>query len=692
MRAVASRALAMSALAGIVAVAACLPGSGPALNPYTDDAGLPPPSRLGDDGGSLMDIDLGAGFAVVGLQPSHGPWTGGTRVIISGRGFSSNVRVTIGGSVLPSSDVFASDPTSIAANTPPGTPGPADVTVEDLDSAQQATLPAGFTYDAFVVTPGTGATTGGTRVALQGKSTHWTAGSQVAVAGKPCGNVTFEDATDLTCLTPANDPGSVDVTVTNPDGTVDRASDAFVYNDSPDGYRGGLYGSALSGTLTVLAFDAWTGIPLEGGVAIAGSSLATAITGTFDSSGTAQLTGTSLNGKVTVTVAAHCHQPQTYVDVPVDTVTVYLDPTLSPACAQGEPPSTGNYFPSDNGEIDGELVWSGGIEFQRAAWGNVPTPANSNQHQVAYVFTPTGNPTGSFYLPSESSATTPQSDGQLGYQYSYGGVSPGNATLYAVAGIQDDSMNPPTFEAFVMGMASGIPVQPGTKTTGVDIPMTTLLNRTMTTVPQPPSPGPQGPDRLLSSVSIALAPGGFAVLPQGSRTTLLPVFGDVSFVGVPAIDNTLAGSTYELSAAAVTGTQQGDPVSVVAAIQTTDADDPVTIGGFFAVPTLVNPGASAWSGTQVQLQASGPVDLAVLTISSGGGLVEWQIVTPGSDLSFGLPDLSQVPGVDSLVHGPISTTFDIARITGFDYGTLVTGQLSSSSWNAYAENVANGSY
>jgi hypothetical protein len=687
------RALALPGLAFIVAIAACLPGSGPALNPYTDDAGGPPPSKLGDDGGSsLMDIDLGPPFAVSGLQPSHGPWTGGTRVTISGRGFSSNVQVTIGGSVLPSSDVFASDPTSISANTPPGTPGPADVTVKDLDSAQLATLPAGFTYDAFVVTPDTGATTGGTRVALQGKSTHWTAGSQVAVAGKPCNNLTFKDATDLTCLTPANDPGSVDVTVTNTDGSVDRASDAFVYNDSPDGYRGGLYGGVLSGTLTVLAFDSWTGIPLAGAAVIAGSSLASAITGTVDASGTAQLTGASLNGKVTVTVAAHCHQPITYVDVPVDTVTVYLNPTLSPACAQGEPPSTGNYFPGDAGEIDGELVWSGGQEFQRAAWGNVPTPANSNQHQVAYVFSPTGNPTAQFYLPSESGATTPQSDGQLGYQYAYGGVSPGNNTVYALAGIQDDSMNPPTFEAFVMGMVSGIPVQPGTKTTGVDIPMNTLLNRTMTTVPQPPVPGPQGPDRLLSSVAIALAPGGFAVLPQGSRTTLLPVFGDVSFVGVPALDNTLAGSTYELSAAAVTGPQQTDPVSVVAAIQTTDADDPVTLGGFFSVPTLVNPGAAAWSGTQVQLQASGPVDLAVFTISSGDGLVEWLIIAPGSDLSFGLPDLSQVPGVDSLVRGPITTTFDIARITGFDYGTFTDGQASSSSWNAYAENVASGSY
>ena len=142
------------------------------------------------------------------------------------------------------------------------------------------------------------------------------------------------------------------------------------------------------------------------------------------------------------------------------------------------------------------------------------------------------------------------------------------------------------------------------------------------------------------------------MLPQGTRTTLLPTFGDLSFVGVPALDNSLATSSYELSGSAVTGPSGNDPVSVVAAIETTDANDPVTIGGFFSIPTLVSPGASAWGGTRVQLQASGPVDLAVFTVSSGGGLVQWEIVAPGSDLSFTVPDLAQVPGSTRWCTGP----------------------------------------
>src|SRR5262249_25511792 len=158
-------------------------------------------------------------------------------------------------------------------------------------------------------------------------------------------------------VTPANAPGARDVTVVNSDQSLDQARDAYTYSDSPDGYRGGLAGGALNGNLRVLAFDAWTGVPLTGAKAIAGSNLATAIVGTVSSAGVAQLSGPSLTGKVTVTVAGKCHQPITFVDVPVDTVTVYLNPVLDPAaCAIGDPPSSGAYNPRTGGLVEGELV------------------------------------------------------------------------------------------------------------------------------------------------------------------------------------------------------------------------------------------------------------------------------------------------------------------------------------------------
>ncbi len=678
----------------LASAAACLPGGGPPFNPYMDDAGSPPPTSFGDDASVRDEVDLGDPFAITGLQPSHGPWTGGTRTTIAGRGFSSNIQVWIGGALLGAGDVFASDPTRAAVVTPAGTPGPADVTVRNVLSGQERTLPAGFSYDAFAVTPGTGATTGGTRILLQGSGTTWTSGSTVKVGSSACTDVAVASATSISCSTPANDPGSQDITVTNTDDTVDLARDAFVYADSPDGYRGGLYGSALSGTMKVLVFDADVGTALEGAQAIAGSNIQTAVVGTVDASGVALLTDPSLVGKVTVTVVAKCHQPLTYVDVPVDTVTAYLNPELDPSCASGDPPSSGDFYPQYYGEIDGELVWPSGEEFGRGPWSNVPAAQGPSERQAAYVFTTSGDAAASFSLPAAASATTPASGGTVGYSYAIG-AGPGNQTVYALAGIEDRTVTPPLFVPYAMGVVRGVALAPDQQVVGVDIPMSTLFNHALTTAPQPPPAGTHGPDRLVSTLAIGFGASGFAILPQGTTTTLLPVGGDVSFVGIPALDGTLVGADYALTASAVTGAAANVPLSVVTGIETSDSNDTLTIGGFLPIPTLQQPSTGTWGGTHVALgpiAAGTPVDLALINISSGGGLVAWTVVAPGSDLSFDVPDITQVPGVGTLVHGPLTTTFSIASVPDFDYGSLRTGQLESTAWSAYAQDVVTGSY
>jgi hypothetical protein len=189
-----------------------------------------------------------------------------------------------------------------------------------------------------------------------------------------------------------------------------------------------------------------------------------------------------------------------------------------------------------------------------------------------------------------------------------------------------------------------------------------------------------------------LGAGFFAILPQGTTTTLLPLSGKISLLGVPALDNTLSSAAYDLTAAAVTGPSHERPLSVVAGVDTTDANNPISIGGFFEVPTLVEPSAGTWGGTHVTVRASGPIDLVNIVVVSGNGLVAWQIVAPGSDLSFDLPDLSRIAGIGSLIHGPISSTVSIARMARFDYGTLRTGQLATPAWSAYAQNTSAASY
>jgi hypothetical protein len=381
----------------------------------------------------------------------------------------------------------------------------------------------------------------------------------------------------------------------------------------------------------------------------------------------------------------------TFVDVPVDTVTFYLQPTLSTACV-GDPGSTGNYTPQDFGQVTGQLIWPSSNEGQRGAWNNVPAPG-PGERQAAYVLDASGAQYALFSLPSPSTATTPASSGAQGYAYSLTLV-PGNQTLYALAGLEQDTDGGQAirFEPFVMGVVRGVSVQPNVTLAGVDIGMATLLDRALTIVPQPPQTTPAGPDRLVSTLSVDLGAGAFALLPQGSTTQLLPVSGGVSFVGIPALDGALAGARYDLAVAAFTGASNSTPLSIVSGVETTDANDRLTIGGFVGVPALLQPSATVWSGTHVQVQATGAIDLAVVSVSSGDALIVWQIVAPGTDLSFDLPDLSQLKGVDTLVHGVLSTSFSVARMNGFDYGTLRFGQLGPSAWNAYASNVALGSY
>jgi hypothetical protein len=672
---------------------ACFPGGGPTLlDP--EAAEKPPGTDLGSDAGlPRSGVDLGDPFALEGLTPSHGPFTGGTRATLSGRGFSTRLRVFLGDVEVPSGNVLASDPTRAAIVTPAGAPGFVDVRIRDEATAKERILPKGFFYDAFVVQPTSGATSGGTRVVLTGSGTSWVTGTQVAIGGVACASVAVTSATAVECVTPPGAPGAKDVTVTTPDGAQAQAREAFTYSDSPDGYRGGLSGSAFTGTVRVLALDAFTGVPIAGAKAIAGSSLATAVIRDTSTTGVAEISGLP-GSKVTITVAAKCHQPITYVDVPVDTVTTYLSPVLDPDCAEGDPPSGGGRGGRYAGIVSGELVFPGKGEFEKAGWTTVPAPTRPTERRAAYVFEASSSPSGRFELPPASVAVTPDASGANGYGFELA-VAPGNVTLYVVAGLEDRSETPPRFMPYAMGVARGVSVPAQTRVTGVDVAMDVLFDKQVVLAPQPPAPGPRGPDRLASSLAMTLGASAFAILPRGSRTDALPAPAEVPFVGAPSLDNAMAGEQYVLGAIAATGPNLQRPASVVTRIRTRTSGPPVALGGFLGVPVLTAPATGTWSGTHVAFTgATGPVDFSYLQISSGGGLVVWSIVAPGGVSEYTVPDLAAVPSAASLglVRGPITSFMYVARIEGFAYGRLRSGQLQSGAWSAYAVDALSGAY
>ncbi len=677
------RALALLAGAGLfslsVGFVACIAG-GPPIDPIADD-GDGASSGVGGSTGAFIDAPETPPHAVVGCTPSHGPFTGGQRVVVRGNGFTSDVKVWFGDALA--TDVVPIDATRVQVTAPPNAAGPVEVSAQNgEDASTRRALAGGYAYDALYAAPSTGPVAGGTETHLYGQGTTWDSATTAFVDGKACTSLDVVGPTELVCIVPKGTQGAKTVRVQDGAETI-SVLDGYTYEDSSDGFKGGLSGAPLAGKLRVLAYDNYSGEAIEGATVIVGSDLATAIVRTVDDTGVVEIVDASLVGPVTVTVAAICHSPITFVNEPVDTVTVYLDPMLSPACgAGGDPPGVGGKSGSV-GTVRGELVFPTNDEFKRGPW-SVPPPANANEVRTAYLFPATTNPQQVFSLPSPGYAVTPESPGSIGYEFGFGS-SPGNRAYYALAGIEDRTKSPPRFTAYAMGLVKGVPVLPNETTDEVYVPMVPL-DLALTIDASPPPPGQNGPDRLLTQLAIRLGNDGFAVLPSGSKAPLLPISGDQLFVGLPELSGSFLGSTYFVSSRAVTSATYVAPMSVVGSVQTTTTAFPVVVDGFVGLPTLASPAFNG-SWDQRHLEASfgpgEPPDLTVYDVVSGNGLLHWTIASPGNGGPVEVPDLGQLDGL-GLPSGPIVVSITGGRVTDFDYAKLRYRNLRPQGMSAYS--------
>jgi IPT/TIG domain len=642
-----------------------------------EDSG--PPANPPPDAGSDP-------HAVIGADPAHGPFNGGQRVLVSGRGFTSDARIWFGATEVDETTTVAVSPTQVQVVAPAGTPGPVDLSVQDgSDTSTKRTLPAGYVYDALYAVPDTGPVAGGTVISILGQGTAWDATTVARIDQNPCTTLQVVSPTQLTCTVPAGSPGSKTISVVTGSDDI-LVLDAYVYADSTNGFKGGLSGSALAGQLTVLVYDNISGDPIPDALVIVGSDIATALEGSSDANGVAVIQDASLVAPQTVTVAAQCHSPISFVAEPVDTVTTYLDPVLSPSCGSGgDPPPVGGQV-GDYGGVQGELVWPTTLEFMKGGWSNVPSPIGAKQRKAAYVFEASSYPTATWQLPDPSTAVTTATPGSLGYQFTID-MYPGNISLYAVAGIEDDSKSPPEFTGYAMGAVVGVPVLPNQYTSGVYIQMSKTLDQALTMNLTPPAPGPSGPDRLDVTVSVSLGASGYVILPGMQKSPFLPVQGTLPFVGVPSLTGSLAGSLYVSTASAVTGAAATAPMSVIGRMVTNTTSQVIQVDGFVNVPVLTTPAmGAAWDGMSLATTfASGgaPVDLTVYDIASGNGLVHWTVAVPGGSQAVTLPSLASFP-LGALPPGPLQIAVYGANITNFDYTQLTYAQMSPQGMTAYS--------
>jgi hypothetical protein len=158
--------------------------------------------------------------AVTGLSPTSGTASGGTTVTITGTNLAGATQVLFGST--PALFFTVNSATSITAVAPSQSTGTVDVTVTTLGGISAIVAADPYTYVATLptvtgVSPASGATAGGTAVAVSGSG--FTGVTQVLFGAVPALSFTIGLDSALIAFAPVSAPGTVDVTVTTPSGT-----------------------------------------------------------------------------------------------------------------------------------------------------------------------------------------------------------------------------------------------------------------------------------------------------------------------------------------------------------------------------------------------------------------------------------------------------------------------------------------
>jgi hypothetical protein len=161
------------------------------------------------------------------LSPNYGPETGGTRVILRGTSFVEPAEVFFQG--VAAENVVVLDAVSIAATTPAGVIGPADVRV--ITPGGIADLPRGFRYHLELridsVAPARIPEEGGVELTIKGKGFDDL--TVVLIDQRTLRGTTIVDAETITGYVPALKPGRPEIHVYNTEAQVQRSDLLFVY-------------------------------------------------------------------------------------------------------------------------------------------------------------------------------------------------------------------------------------------------------------------------------------------------------------------------------------------------------------------------------------------------------------------------------------------------------------------------------
>jgi hypothetical protein len=678
------------ALAGL---GACASPTGGGTDAAVADAGV------GPDALDYPDARPNPTFAVQFVDPDHGPFAGGTEVMVRGNGFSEGVEVYFGGRQVDPIHVNVIDSRRIEVLTPPGQPGPAEVEVAKLGTS--ATLANGYTYEALQVDPPSGSVAGGTFVSITGFGTEFDDGTQVFFDGQPLVQVEVANEQSLTGFSPPGVAGRADVLVVTGAQLTYEANDAFTYQTTADPFAGGMGGGPINGEVNVVVINAYTNNGVDGAFVALGDPATTPFKGFADDLGQITFSDPSLVGPITTTAAAEGYETTQFIGYDARDITIKL--------YKPPEPSTGPFPPGPQaGAIHGHVLFGASTGLGSPHWHLVPEPRTPTEVKRVYVTTTAPSVFGRPFAPLEPIDYAYDPD-VTAWEFTV--VSRPSATaVVAVAGLYDPAKDPSGtgttgFEPFAMGVARGVLVGPGEVVTGIDvvidIPLDTALRIDLDRPPARNSPGHDGPGYYTVKPFIDLGgEGAIALNKHGLPFPPVPepwpnVYrldddGETITLGAMApLTGSLADASYTVVAGAYTDPNDSAPFSIRIARGITEVGYPIEVGAFTPIPRPADPGEGAIaSGRSFTIAPEPPADGDItynLHLFRGAAGEQYlRVFTRGDILTVDLPDLSvaglpPVPGNTDLSW----TTYSI-DLTGVTFDQFTYRHLSALYFDGYA--------
>ncbi len=203
------------------------------------------------------------------ILPSRSPLAGGIKARIIGDDFREPMRVEIGGKNCISLEI--ENPNRMLCELPPSDiPDVVDVLIAWEGEGGIRVLEDALTYYTPIsitsINPNVGLKNGGTSVQIIGDG--FIEATSVRFGNQPAMRITIDSPQQMTVIAPANQPGYVDISVSNDNGILSK-NDAFLYQnplvlDAIDPQYGSelggdlvkLYGNGLSGDSRIFFTDA----------------------------------------------------------------------------------------------------------------------------------------------------------------------------------------------------------------------------------------------------------------------------------------------------------------------------------------------------------------------------------------------------------------------------------------------------